>query len=169
MSTLGRIRSFLKQNTDGRTFWTTVEKTPHAILSPALSRDGYLQVGLRTKSSRRGQVVWMLHQIVAKSFLPNPENLPQVNHLTALKTDNRLWNLEWASRSRNIQHAFDHGLNTPRSGEANGMSKLSDNQVREIRLIATLGYSGRQIAKYYGVTPTMISRLLLRRTYAHIH
>lgn len=51
-----------------------------------------------------------VHRLVAKTFLPNPDNLPEVNHKDGSRANNFLWNLEWCSKLQNTKHAVETGL-----------------------------------------------------------
>jgi len=55
----------------------------------------------------------LIHRLVAKAFIPNPDKLPQVNHLNGVGTDNRVSNLEWCTNRQNTLHAKANGWTRP--------------------------------------------------------
>lgn len=77
------------------------------ILRPAVSRHGYEIVCLFKMDRERR---YRVHRLVAMAFIPNPDNLPQVNHIDGNKRNNHVENLEWVTNEQNMHHAKEHGL-----------------------------------------------------------
>ena len=68
---------------------------------PGADKDGYLQVAL----SKNGKVVWRkVHRLVAKAFIDNPDNLPQINHKDENVKNNTVDNLEWCTGKYNVNY-----------------------------------------------------------------
>lgn len=79
----------------------------------------------------RKRISFKVHRLVAKEFLNNSNNYSEVNHIDGNKMNNAATNLEWCTRSYNLQHSFKTGLRT-NSGENNPRSKLTEDLVRKV-------------------------------------
>ena len=97
VSNMGRVKSLERTTRIGR----GCRIIPERILKPQKNMWGYLQVTL----SKDGKIKHcMIHRLVAMAFIPNSNNLPEVNHIDEDKTNNRVENLEYCSRSYNINY-----------------------------------------------------------------
>ena len=72
-------------------------------LKPELTRNGYLRVSLSNDSVNHKRM--LVHRLVANAFIPNPGNLPQVDHINEIKTDKRVNNLRWSTPFDNLKHS----------------------------------------------------------------
>ena len=123
VSNLGRVKRmrFINKNTN-------IEK--ERIKSKKIRKDGYLEVALYKNG--KGKYI-QVHRLVAKSFIPNPKKLPQVNHIDGIKTNNIVENLEWVSISDNAIHS----------------SRVLRNNVSKIN---QYDLKGRYLATYSSIT-----------------
>lgn len=97
VSNLGRVKSLSRVVTQWNRFQNITYSIPEKILTPILSNN-YYNVGL----SKDGKVKTIrVHRLVAEAFIPNPRNLPQVNHKDENKLNNEADNLEWCTAQYN--------------------------------------------------------------------
>ena len=112
VSSLGRVKSLPKRIVykDGREYIY-----PSKVIKNQKVGTGYRCVTFYGVS---GKKQYYVHRLVAETFIPNPDNLKDVNHKDGCKTNNILFNLEWCSRSDNQKHAYKNGLNRVHIDEA---------------------------------------------------
>lgn len=106
VSNLGRVKSLDRWVNDRR----GSRLIKGVILTIWKARGGYVCVSLNKEGKRQNRPI---HRLVCEAFLPNPNNLPEVNHKDENKTNNCVVNLEWCSRDYNLHY----GTRTKRSGD----------------------------------------------------
>jgi len=155
VSNLGRVKSFAMGK----------QIIKHQQFHPK----GYLLCGLYINKKHFKAKI---HRLVAQAFIPNPLNLPQVNHNTKTgdKTDNRSWNLEWATDEQNRNHAKKNGLFFKGSkGESHNLSKLTEKEVLEIREIHKNNRKNyKETALKYNVSTATVGKIVVRILWKHI-
>ena len=113
------------------------------LLKPSYDKDGYKQVILCNNGKGKK---WFIHRLVAIHFLPNPNNLPQVNHKDEDKANNVVENLEWCTCKYNINYGT-------------AKNKKAKSQGRQVLCITTgeIFYSIRKAGRYYSISKSHIS------------
>ncbi len=140
------------------------------VLKETLGKDGYNYVKIYKEGLGKR---YSLSRGVATAFIPNPENKPQVNHKNGIKTFNWPENLEWITSSENHLHAI-HVLGfkpvvAPAYGERNGMAKLKDKDVLEIRkLLAQTSLTQVQIGKKFNISQRTVSHIKVGDLWKHV-
>lgn len=153
-SSFGRIKSLPKyvKLYHGSGFWTK-EKILHQRLS-----GGYLFIALFDGNNRFDI---QSHIIIAKAFLPNPENKKEVNHKKGIKTDNRVTEIEWSTKSENTIHAYASKLMKP---VWQGKKGIAHTATKKLQCLIT----GQQTtfdnaSKWLGISKTYLNAMLIGR------
>ena len=136
------------------------------ILKAAADDNGYLRVVLSKNGETKNRFV---HVLVARAFLPNPNNLPQVDHIDTNKFNNHLSNLRWATSAENIRYAFEKGLR--KTGCEHFRAKFTAEQVREIRrdCVPCDREKGFKVfAEKFNVSHNVIRDAYYRKTYRDV-
>lgn len=123
VSNMGRVRS-LDRFVNCFNGWANVKrKTKGKILTITKQSQGYSQVGLCKNGTQKS---YRLNRLVAKAFIPNLQEKPEVNHIDGNKDNNRVDNLEWVTNIENMQHAIKSGLIHPYKRR---VARLNDKMV----------------------------------------
>ena len=103
------------------------------IMSAPNGSSGYRRVNLSKQTTRK---IKRVHRLVAEAFIPNPMNLPVVNHLDGDKHNNCVSNLEWCTNKENTNHAIKTGLMKSRFASKPIMAYKGDKLVSTFRSIS---------------------------------
>lgn len=159
-SNKGRIKSFIFRESDKT---ITLYKNPK-ILKGGMNNGGYLTMSLL----RHGKTEqFLIHQLILMSFVGPCDAGMEVAHLNGCRTDNRLENLKYCTRSENHSHKEIHG--TSQIGERNGFSKLKEDQVKEIILSDRSFQARLKLAKKFSVDITTIGLIQRGKRWTHVH
>lgn len=144
-------------NTEGE----VINLETNLILKSHIIKRGYLRITFKNKRK------FLIHRLVALTFLPNPNNLPQVNHKDGNKSNNKVSNLEWCTNDYNRNHAIKLGLwdnignkvRLLKQGSKNPIFKLIESEVLDIKNKLELGNSCKELGKIYNVSPSTINSI----------
>lgn len=131
-------------STEGRFFTLKITKKEQVVNKYR----GYAYIYADGKS-------YQAHRLVATAFIPNPEHKAQVNHKNAIKTDNRVENLEWVTPKENAYHAHKMGLVPEQKRETR---KYKNGEIQEaVRLITEEEYSIKEACRRVGIPYSTIA------------
>lgn len=139
------------------------KKPSNKLLTPFITTNGYLRIRFDKKA-------YQVHTLIATHYIPNPNNYKEINHKDNNKLNNSIDNLEWCTRQYNMLHCVKSGRSSifnicGLKGVNSPSSKLSNNQVLEIRTRLEQGESTTSICKDYNVSSTVILNIKKRKSY----
>lgn len=167
---------------DDTTIWVDIEETEgrYQVSNTGLIRNVKSGLIRKLRPNKRGYMTVdyyihgkrfyrKVHRLVAIAFIPNPKNLPQINHKHGDKNDNNAQQLEWCTQAFNNEHALETGLRTLPHGTDHWQSKLTDQQIFEIReKYKPREYTHARLAEEYGVSQALISLVMTGNSHKYL-
>jgi hypothetical protein len=163
VSTKGRIRTIERYITLPTHKYLKKQK----LLTQFIDGRGYFHIKLYDGSGKPKSTT--VHRVVAITFLDNPNNLLEINHIDHNKHNNCLDNLEWVSRGENIKHSYVHRDPKTYKGSGNKNSKLTEQEVIDIRSEYKTGtVTYKKLAIKYNVGITLIGYIINNKIWRHV-
>lgn len=146
---------------------TVSHKNGEPLLRKTYAQKGYPLIKFSKNNKSKS---FLAHRLVATCFIPNPENKLEVNHKDRNKANAFVFNLEWATKQENTDHAWANGvMESVNRGENCWKAKLTENQVLEIRATYIPSImSFYKLAAKFGVTYGAIQSIVRRKSWKHI-
>lgn len=127
-------------------------------------RGDYVSVNLTRENKEK---TFSVHRLVAISFVDNPNNHKEVNHIDGNKLNNHSENLEWCTRSQNEQHAYDNYLQISRKGSKHHSSKLSELDIANMFFDFKNGITRKEISDKFEISYSNTCKILKGRIWKH--
>lgn len=162
ISNLGRVKSLARYV---KSRWGKYRLLKERILKSSQDKDGYFTIGASFKNK---PIHLRIHRLVAKAFVPNPSNKPEVNHKDCNKQNNTYSNLEWVDDYEQAQHAWKMGVCLYPKGSKHGNSKLTEQDIPIILERIKSGEMIKDIAKDYNIVATAITRIKKGTRWNHV-
>lgn len=129
-------------------------------------KSGYPYVVLSENGQSKSHSV---HRLIAETFIPNPGNLPCVNHKDGNKQNNAVDNLEWCTKAENTRHSYRKGLQAKVTNQHGTYKVLDDKNFDVIRDLHHRGLLDREIAKEIGCSRSTVSQKIRKWGIRHDH
>jgi len=149
ISNLGRVR----------------RKDSFKVLKPLTLTKGYK--GVRLYVDKLNAKTQKIHRLVAKFFIDNELNLPQVNHIDGNKSNNMVENLEWCTNDYNMNHAISNML--VKVGEDRFASKVSEESLMHIQSLINFGFTIKQMSVLYNISKNSMKEIVKGHSYSHLN
>lgn len=153
ISNYGRIKSFRKGEVK--------------ILKPYVAPNGYLLISLQNNDKKKKNSI---HRLVAEAFIPNPDNLPEVDHKFGNKFDNYVENLGWVSSLENVSRAIELGLLKAKA-EDNPSAKISNEVAKYCRSVyirRDKEFGAAALARKFGISRASMWRIIVGKSYKRV-
>jgi hypothetical protein len=150
VSDLGNVKSFMEHE-DG------------LLLKTAVDACGYVRI--RIFNDKGYRKTWKMHRLVLYAFLGDSEL--QVNHKNGVKSDNKLSNLEYCTKSENLKHAYRIGI-ASNKGERHPNSKIKDSDAIKMRELYGNNVTQKSLSELYNLSVQTVSNIVNNKTWTHV-